>query len=452
MKKKNQNSSVLTIILFIIIVSLAYSTQNMISPNLIIISYYFGFGGDTTQLGVLTFSFTIVSGISIAVFGYLSDKITRKWLVFVGTLIYSLFSIIIVIVPSGFEGYLLFFFLTCIAGIGFGAIIPSIFSLIGDIISQDDRSKGFSFFSIASLIGMALGLGLATAFGGTDWRVSFLVVGIAGLINALIILFFQEPSRIGKDFSFMVKKDAVDYTYRIKVTDLKVIFKKKSNFWLVINFVDTIPTGIILFLLFAYMEDFHNIPPDLSFIFLIFILLSTLIGTVIFGFIGDSQFKKGKKKARVILALLGNIVPIPFVFLALIIPFTLPDNATLTDLFTNPGSLTMILLFAIGIFANGAVNGSWYATIVDLNLPEHRGTILATSNFFDIIGRALGPLIGAIVADKFGFRYGMMISIFFWSAIPFFWISILRNIVPEMEATEKIFKERIKSLSKSNKI
>lgn len=449
MKKQ---SSILSIALFIVIVSLVYATQNLVSPNLERMSYYFGFEGQTSQLGVLTFLFTLIAGAALAVFGYLADKITRKWILVFGTFLYSTFSILIILVSPGFMGYVLFFFLTSCIGIGYGAIIPSIFSLIGDIVSQEDRSKGFSFFSIASLFGMAIGLIVATFTGPIDWRLAYLVIGIAGLINAFIILFFKEPSRIGKDFSYLLEEEAVEYTYRIKISDVKIIFKKKSNVFLVINFVDTIPTGIITFLLFYYMSEYHNAAESISLIFLFLVLISTLVGTIVFGFVGDSLFKKGKKRARVLLALIGNIVPIPFVFIALIIPFKLPNNAGVLDLFLIPGALIMVLFFMIGLFANGAVNGSWYASVVDLNLPEHRGTVLATSNFFDIIGRALGPLIGSLVADAFGLVYGMMVSIVFFILIPFFWIPVLRNVLSEMEETERVFKERLEELTQGKKI
>ena len=294
----------------------------MISPNILEISNYFGFAGDLSQLGFLTFSFTIISGISMVIFGYLADKITRKWIVFLGMIIYSLFATLVIAVPNGLSGYYLFFFLTCMTGIGFGAIVPSIFSLIGDLISQDDRSKGFSFFSIATLLGMLVGIILATSLGIPDWRLPFLIIGITGLINSVIILFFQEPARIGKDHLDLAKQDEVDYTYRINKEDLKFVFKKKSNIWLILNFVDTIPTGIILFLLWAYMEQIHNVPQDVALIFLAFIFLSTLLGTIIFGIIGDNLFKKGYKKARVYLALMANILPIPFVFFGLMIRFS----------------------------------------------------------------------------------------------------------------------------------
>jgi len=423
----------LSLILFIATVTLISSVSNMISPNLLIISAYFGFGENTVPLGILTSSFTFLSGVTMLIFGYLADKIVRKWIVIGGSLIFSVFSTLTILVPPGILGYALFFIFTIMTGMGYGALIPSTFSLIGDIISQEDRSKGFSFFSISSLIGMVLGTGLATF--SADWRSAFTIVGVAGLITTVFFTFFKEPSRIGSDFVNIEGDSAVEYSYRIKRADLPVIFKKKANIWLVINFVDTIPTGIILFLLFAYMETYHLIPSDATIFFLLFILLATLIGTIIFGYIGDKLFRKGNKKARVKLALYGNILPIPFIFIALIIPFKAPN--------IFPGIIIWVFLFMIGMFLNGAVNGNWYATVVDLNLPEHRGTVLATSNFFDVIGRSIGPVIGAVVADTYGFVFGMMMSIFFWILIPFFWISVLKNAVPEMEKTAEIFKERL---------
>jgi MFS family permease len=305
------------------------------------------------------------------------------------------------------------------------------------MVSREDRSKGFSFFSIASLLGTVLGTGIASFLGG-DWRFPFLLIGIIALIGTILFLLFKEPSRLGKDNLILLQKDGVEYTYRIRLSDLKTIFKKKSNIWLVINFVDTIPTGIILTLLFAYMEDYHGIGNEDTTLILLIIIISIVLGTIMFGFLGDMWYKKGNKKARVLLALFGNLAPIPFIFIMLIIPFHTPDLI--------PGIIIWIILFSIGMFTNGAVSGNWYSTVVDLNLPEHRGTVLAASNFFDIIGRALGPLIGTIIADAFWFLIGMMTSIFAWILIPFFWIPILKNVVREIEETDKIFADRLKKL------
>ena len=442
------NFFAISIILFISIVALLYSIQNLMSPGLETMSVYFGFGGDTIQLGVLTFTFTIIGGITMIFFGYLSDKLTRVRILFSGSILFSIASTLTLFVTPDYNGYLLFFVLQIFVGFGFGALIPATFSLMGDMIKEGDRAKGFSFFSIATLIGTAVGQLLGAIFVDIDWRFSYFYLGIAGIVASCLVLTLKEPNRIGRDFLYLAEGEDVEYTYRIKKEDLKVIFKKKTNIWLIINFVDTIPTGIILFLLYKYLFQVHNIPEAMGIIFLAFVLISTLVGTVIFGAVGDALFKKGKKKARVYLALIANVAPIPFVFIGLNIPFSLPNNADIGTLFVIPEAVLMLILVSAGLFINGATNGSWYATVVDINLPEHRATTLATANFFDIIGRAVGPLIGAILTDTYGIMIGINASIIFWILIPFFWIGVLKNVVPDMDETREIFKQRLEDLEK----
>nr|MDO8112262.1 MFS transporter [Candidatus Sigynarchaeota archaeon] len=439
----------LAVTLFILAISLVYSIQNLISPNLLTVSNYFGFGGDKSQLAVMSFAAMLTSGITMVFFGYLSDKLVRVRILFVGTVIFSIASILVFTVGPGVNGFFLFFTLQTIAGVGLGAVIPSTFSLTGDFVSEKDRSKGFSYFSIATLIGTVLGTLLGVIFIDIDWRISYACIGIAGSACAAMTLLLKEPSRIGRDYIYLAGKEGREYSYRIRRSDLKVIFKKKTNIWLIVNFVDTIPTGIILFLLFAYLRQEHNVPESMAIIFLAFVIIGTLLGTFVFGFVADNSYKKGNKKARVRMALFANIAPIPFVFFGLMVPFWLPDGGSIGDLLMIPGAVLMITLVSLGLFLNGGTNGSWYATVVDINLPEHRGTVLASANFFDILGKAIGPLLGGILADNFGNMVGINISIIFWCALPLFWIGVLKNVIPDMEATENLFKERIENLKKS---
>jgi MFS family permease len=427
---------------FIASIAIVYAVQNLIAPNLEYMSNLFGFGGETAPLGTLQSAFMMTSGVVMVIFGYLADKMARVRILFVGTLLFSIPSVLVIFVGTGVTGYTFFFILQLVSGAGLGMTIPVTFSLTGDIVPQNDRAKGFSYFSIATLLGGVVASILAGIIPAAEWRIPYIGVGIAGVAVAAMSFFLKEPNRIGRDFLLTSGKDAVDYSYRIRPADLKMIFKKKTNLWLIINFVDTIPTGIILFLLYTYMEEFHNVDKSMTLVFLAFVLIGTLVGTLVFGSIADSLFKKGNKRARVLLALFANVAPIPFVFIAFLIPFWFVGT-TLAELFMIPGAVLTIVLLTSGLFLNGATNGSWYATVVDINLPEHRGTVLATANFFDIIGKSIGPLLGTILTDSFGVLMGINASIIFWCALPFFWIGVLRHFMPDLETTDTIFKERL---------
>ena len=57
-----------------------------------------------------------------------------------------------------------------------------------------------------------------------------------------------------------------------------------------------------------------------------------------------------------------------------------------------------ILMFAlIGVGLAGSFGGTpnWYASLIDGNLPEQRGTMIAIASLMDTIGRAVGAFAGA---------------------------------------------------------
>jgi len=439
----------LTITLCIAAIIIIFAIQNLISPNLHILSTLFGFGGDATQLGVVQFTFMFLGGASMVAFGYLSDKMNRVRILFFGTLLFSIPSILVAFVGPGIEGYALFFVLQVTSGLGLGMTYPTTFSLTGDIIKQNDRSKGFSYFSIATNLGIVCASLLGALMPPEYWQISYILLGIIGIACAGLLLLVKEPSRLGRDFLYLAGKDAVDYSYRIRLADIKVIFKKKSNVWLIINFVSTVPMGIILFLLYDYLQLYHNVPKQMALLFLAIVVVALFAGTMVFGFIADDFFKKGNKRARVFVCVFSNTAPIPFILIGVLVPFQLSAGGSIADLFSIPNAQLMIILVTTGIFLVGGVYGPWYATVVDLNLPEHRGTVLSLANFFETIGKSIGPLIGSILADKFGIIVGIGSSVIFMAAIPFFWIEIIRHFVPELDDTEKIFKGRLERLTDS---
>jgi MFS family permease len=74
---------------------------------------------------------------------------------------------------------------------------PASHSLVSDLYPLNRRGTALGLLSAAQSVGIGLGVflggALATAF---DWRTSFLIVGIPGLlVAAALLLFFREPPR-----------------------------------------------------------------------------------------------------------------------------------------------------------------------------------------------------------------------------------------------------------------
>ncbi len=440
-KTISRQYGIISLFILMLIVLFSYANQNLITPNLnSILVDFFGTSTNSTPLGTLSLVVTLVSAISMVGFGLSTDKYSRKWICFGGSLVFSIFSILSYFTPSGSNGFSYFFFVQVMNGIGLGCVVPTIFSLIGDFVTTKNRSKALSGFSIAGLLGQGVGIIVASSVG--YWRLSFLIIGITNLICTLLIPAVKEPVRGRTDdlIADLVAQGKV-YSYTIKRQDLRVVFERKSNLWLIVNFVDTVPTGIILFLLFRYMEIVHNVGQGATTTVLIGGLVGGLFGNAVFGIISDHYFKKSRR-ARVWFAFAGNIFPIPFIFFAFILPFRAPDGATIMEIFAIPQLVVFMLLVSIGLFLNGSVGPNWYSTLMDVNLPEHRGTVVAAANFFDLAGRALGPFLGSLFDTAFGPEIGILSSVIFWIALPFFWIGVLKNVAKDMNSVKVILQRR----------
>jgi len=444
--KITKYAGTVTIFIFILIVLFSNADQNLISPNLNPILVDFGFGiEDATPIGYITSVATILSAISMVVFGLSADKYSRKWICFGGSLAYCTFSVITYFTPSGPAGYTFFFITRAMNGFAIGCVVPTIFSLLGDLVKPADRSKVLSWFSVAGLLGQGIGLALASGiYAATgSWRLPFLIIASCNIVCTLLIPVVKEPVR-GSTEAFIADLVAQGhvYSYTIRKGDLRAIVERRSNLWLVINFVDTIPAAIILFLMFRYMSLVHNVGQVSTFIVLIAVLVGGIAGNIVFGALADRSFKRGNKKARVNYAFWGNILPIPFAIAAFLVPFQAPDGATIGDLFLIPGLVWMIVALTIALFLNGAVGPNWYSTLMDVNLPEHRGTMVASANLFDLIGKSLAPLFAALFDKLWGTEYGILSAALFWVVLPLFWIEVLRHVEGDMDFVKKTLQER----------
>ncbi len=62
---------------------------------------------------------------------------------------------------------------------------------------------------------------------------------------------------------------------------------------------------------------------------------------------------------------------------------------------------------AAALFVNQGVNPNWYGTLTDINLPEHRATMISLASVMDLAGNALGPLVASYAATLWGLRTAM---------------------------------------------
>lgn len=143
-------------------------------------------------LGTLQTAFLWGYFLTSPIFGYLGDRLPRRWLIAAGVMVWSIGTLMCGHIGS--IGAMMFF--RILVGFGeasFGTISPG---WIADLFSPRRRNLAISLFYLAIPVGSALGyiLGgkIAALYG---WRAAFLWVGYPGLFLALLLFALREPQR-----------------------------------------------------------------------------------------------------------------------------------------------------------------------------------------------------------------------------------------------------------------
>jgi MFS family permease len=165
-------------------------------------------GISDTEFGYLTgFAFTIFYVLMGIPLGRIADSWSRRNLVIGGIVVWSFFTGL----SSLTRSYATLFAARVGVGIGEASLSPSAYSMITDYFPNRKLGVAISVYNM----GIFLGISAAFLLGGTvvdlvtrtpetvvpllgamaSWRVTFLIVGIPGVLFALLMLTVREPRR-----------------------------------------------------------------------------------------------------------------------------------------------------------------------------------------------------------------------------------------------------------------
>jgi MFS family permease len=144
------------------------------------------------QAGNIGTAFMLGYFLTSPLFGYLGDRLPRRWLVAAGVFVWSLGTLL-----SGHaHAYAMLIVFRVLVGFGeasFGTISPG---WIADLFSREKRNTAISWFYLAipvgSAIGYILGSHIAAHYG---WRMAFVCAGYPGLLLAFLLFLLREPAR-----------------------------------------------------------------------------------------------------------------------------------------------------------------------------------------------------------------------------------------------------------------
>lgn len=250
-----------------------YLNQNILSPNLSLIASDFKFSSqDRDQLlgGIMSLAYFASSSVSSIVFGIITDysnRVELLGLIFLFAHLSSLFSSL----SSNFEQLLV-----CRVGMGIaaGSANPVVFSLIGDLVSDQHRIYGSTMVSMA----VALGVGFGPVFSGPigiqyGWRYPlYIVSAVLGVVGVTLLVIREDKWRPIKSNSLPINAiDNVETSSNSFVVKVRNILSCPS---IIICYCQSIPGciswSVVNIFLFDYLvNDLHHSVKIVSFLIVI---------------------------------------------------------------------------------------------------------------------------------------------------------------------------------------
>ncbi|MGE0740083.1 MAG: spinster family MFS transporter [Hyphomonadaceae bacterium] len=184
------------------------------------------------ELGVNDAQMGLLGGLAFALFytglgipiAYWADRWSRTWIMTIALTLWSGFTALC----GAATNYTTLFLARMGVGVGEAGGVAPAYSLISDYFPPKERARALAVYSFGIPIGSAAGIALGGIVASlVDWRVAFIVVGLAGIaIAPLFRAFVREPER-GR---FDIKTEGAPP--RAGFFEALGIVARKPSFWL----------------------------------------------------------------------------------------------------------------------------------------------------------------------------------------------------------------------------
>ena len=387
-------------IVFVVLASLDNVAIGLVPPLYGSIGADLGVGEGAIAL-VTTLSF-LLSAIAAVGWAYAGDRRDRKPVLMAGTLLWAAGT-------GGTAlagGYGTFVLTQVVAAVGLGAVASVGFSVVSDLISPRRRGLVMSFWGLSQGLGTLGGTLAGGLLGHADWRRPFVVVTVVGVVAAGAYLFTYDIRRGDSQPELA----GVAYEHRISRSDLPGILARRTNVWLILQGLSAqVAFGSLVWLpvLFRSRAEAQGYTGGTAIVLgSVFATLFTLGGTlsILGGLVGD-RLQRRTPRGRALVAAVGVLAAVPFYLVLFFVPMKIdvPDGASsgavvrgvLRSVLTEPTVAAALATAVVALALTSANSPNWFAMIVDVNPPEHRGTVYSLGNLVNGVGRAGGnALVG----------------------------------------------------------
>lgn len=356
-------------------------------------------GLSDTQIGAVRSSVFLAALLGQFLWGPLSDRWVRKYIIAMGTLIWSAITWLTAFV-SGFPQLM-----AARAGMSFaeGCFNPSAYALITDSTPKKRHGVILALMSLTYPVGTAAALVVASLVGSSRWRQPFVIYGLIGLsLGVIVLLLVREPQRGANEEAVQAVQG--EYSGKFSFQEFRQVLKIPS-LWLAFG-LDTCQASVNWSFAFwapTYLTR-YSIAPDAETAALA--LLPAIIGFVLGAILGGWLIDRIRQK--------NPLAPV-WVSLAAMV-----GGLAIALLVFNLFKLAMLMAAA---FLLGVVT---YMVMPGVNLilfsivpPETKATTISASNILlNLVIAILSFLIG-VVSDAAGLRlaFGGVITVMYGAGI-----------------------------------
>lgn len=392
------------------------------------------YGVSERVLGFIGSAFVLIGAFVSIFFGYFTDRISRKRLLILVVVIGEI-PCLLTGVPFFTRTLASFTLLRILTGIGVGGIYPITFSLISDYFREEHRASASAWMGVAWAIGMMGGPAIAGYLTGAyGWRIAFIIAAAPNFpLVAAFALYARDPER-GRTEAALEKliAEGAAYDQKIRLSDFRVIFSNRTNLLTFLQGIPgTVPWGIIGYWLIHYLEKTRGLPKTAATTVFLMMGIGTTIGSVVFAMIGERLYRKEPKLLPLLCGagiLIGIVPAIPIVNFAI-----------------SPDSGSQILLFYALAFISGFLvsvpAANVKAILMNVNRPEHRGSVFAVFNITDNLGQGFGPAIGGLLMAV-GSVFTMNFALAFWVPCGLLFFLIAGTITADRNAQRELMARR----------
>jgi MFS family permease len=144
------------------------------------------------QLGSLQTFLLVVLAVGSIPFGFFADRFSRKSIIAIGILFWSVATFIGGLAPN----FLFFLVARAFVGLGEAAYAPAAQSMISGAFPQERRAVAQAIFAVGMLLGGAAGHALGGIIGPRyGWQEALFIVAFAGIVPGIALFWIDEPPR-----------------------------------------------------------------------------------------------------------------------------------------------------------------------------------------------------------------------------------------------------------------